>query len=215
MKNSIKFLLLIFLFSCGTQENPEPIKNLFFQENPKIMVTKGLMSAPYTAYLKGAVSGIHQSTNVGFCYSKQNAYPTVNDAVIQSKVVVQYDSFEVSVPNLEANSSYYFRAYAQTDNGVIYGEPVRLYTFGNSGGNVVCWIKNDWGCGYINVEIDGIYYGQIFKYSSAGVPDCYSYGFVSTTLNAGVHTVKYYCKDINKSGIFEVHSNTCNYILLQ
>lgn len=69
-----------------------------------------------------------QITYSGICWSKANQVPTVADDT--TKTDVKKGSFSSMLKNLTPSSTYYIRAYINTNNGVSYGNVVS-FTMGN------------------------------------------------------------------------------------
>lgn len=64
-------------------------------------------------------------TERGICWSV-NSNPTIEDAYISSGTGM--GSFEIIMENLELNTTYYVRAYAENCNGIYYGSQVSFAT---------------------------------------------------------------------------------------
>ena len=65
-------------------------------------------------------------TECGFCWSKTNSKPSINDSY--STEFTTSGKFSGTVSNLEKNTSYYLRAYAKNKIGISYGETVTFIT---------------------------------------------------------------------------------------
>ena len=71
--------------------------------------------------------GAPQYTEVGFAYSEVYQEPTIYDNKIVVEDVNANGQFQVRVTDLSSDNTYYVRAYAINDNGVVYGNAVKLY----------------------------------------------------------------------------------------
>jgi hypothetical protein len=63
--------------------------------------------------------------SLGFCLST-SSNPTITSPVYNVSIVLV--SFNCSINNLQSNTTYYFRAYAQNTFGVAYGEIISFKT---------------------------------------------------------------------------------------
>ena len=79
--------------------------------------------------LKGSIIniGINELTDHGFCWSG-SPNPTIDDEVVELGALNSAVSFYGSAYELLANTSYYFRAFARTGNGIFYGNQVTYRT---------------------------------------------------------------------------------------
>ena len=67
--------------------------------------------------------GTGSVTECGFCYSREQSEPTVDDLVLPVSVG---DRMEAVLPDVQAQRDYYIRAYARNGEGYAYG-PVAVY----------------------------------------------------------------------------------------
>lgn len=80
-----------------------------------------LLSVRLSAQLLSQGTGL--VTECGFCYSREQREPTVNDLVLPVSVG---DRMEAVLPDVQAQRDYYIRAYARNGGGYAYG-PVAVY----------------------------------------------------------------------------------------
>lgn len=123
------FLILMtggyFLFSCETKE-VTPEKSV-----PAVQTVKTFVEAEFSLELKGVVSsdGYDENTTRGFVYSLTQPSPELGQSDVQSiEVGKGLGTYTVKVENLQRNSFYNVRAYAQNAKGTAYGEVLRLRT---------------------------------------------------------------------------------------
>lgn len=62
-----------------------------------------------------------EPTQYGICYSTSNPNPTLSDIYIQAKMNDEGE-FSTTLSNIAEEVTYYYRAYAVTNNKIIYGE---------------------------------------------------------------------------------------------
>ena len=67
-------------------------------------------------------------TDYGFCYSRTNLEPTVNDSKTSLGQTSQIGSYTVTMAGLQENIKYYVRAYAVNSRGVAYGTVLEATT---------------------------------------------------------------------------------------
>ncbi|OAB81534.1 hypothetical protein [Cochleicola gelatinilyticus] len=123
----IKFSTLIVLFCllAGCSDDNSVVEEDIF--NLSIEIT-----SPFD--IKGDIASSggniineddHTILRKGVCYSL-TAAPTVNDLLIEHEGVAT--SFEVNLENLEFNTVYYARAFAETTNDIFYSDEVAFTT---------------------------------------------------------------------------------------
>lgn len=114
-----------FLLSCETKE-VTPQKSV-----PAVQTVKTFVEAEFSLELKGVVSsdGYDENTTRGFIYSLTQQIPELGQSEVQSiEVGKGIGTYSVKVENLQRNSFYYVRAYAQNAKGTAYGDVLRLRT---------------------------------------------------------------------------------------
>lgn len=90
------------------------------------VVTGDVTGIKYTeATLNGKVNSTMPVTQCGFCFSATNQNPALNDSLIL--VTLENGEMSVTLKNLEASSTYYYRAFAKTADGDVLGE-VKSFT---------------------------------------------------------------------------------------
>jgi hypothetical protein len=67
-------------------------------------------------------------TDYGFCYSKTNSQPTVNDSKASKGQTSQTGNYTVSITGLQEKMKYYVRAYAVNSRGTAYGTVLEATT---------------------------------------------------------------------------------------
>lgn len=67
-------------------------------------------------------SGTSQVKNIGFCWSKENPEPSINDTHIDLTEQMEGADFSTVITDLKPGSTYYVRAYATNEEGVGYSQ---------------------------------------------------------------------------------------------
>ena len=68
----------------------------------------------------------------GFCWSKENYYPTIEDSHVSTNE--NTNDFTLEITGLEASTNYYVRAYVESPRfGVVYGNQLMFTTLDNPG----------------------------------------------------------------------------------
>ena len=100
----------------------------------------------------------------GLCYSK-TPYPNISDFITATDTGV--GSMSYTLNNLDSNSRYFVRAYAQNQNGIAYGSQQEFTTkrtiaVGDTfGGGIVAYILEAGDIGYVQGEQHGIIVSEI------------------------------------------------------
>ena len=100
----------------------------------------------------------------GLCYSK-TPYPNISDFITATDTGV--GSMSYTLNNLDSNSRYFVRAYAQNQNGIAYGSQQEFTTkrtiaVGDTfGGGIVAYILKAGDIGYVQGEQHGIIVSEI------------------------------------------------------
>ena len=115
----------------------------------------------------------------GICYAK-NPNPNITDNVTPNDTGIGAMNYFLS--NLDSNTTYYVRAYAQNQNGIAYGsqqsfKTKRTIAVGDTfGGGIVAYILQGSDIGYVAGEQHGIIVSP-FNYSQNAV----SFGYCGTS----------------------------------
>lgn len=94
----------------------------------QISVTSGAnVIDSFSVTLKGYANGADGM--VGFCYSSTNTMPTLEnaDSVVETSYVNFDKSYEITVSGLNANTTYYYRAFATKDNRKYLATDVKTF----------------------------------------------------------------------------------------
>ena len=83
-----------------------------------------------------SIDGVGNITNLGdglvtehgFCYSRTNPEPTVNDSKISAGQTSQVGNFTVTMTGLVESTKYFVRAYAVNSRGTVYGTVLEAIT---------------------------------------------------------------------------------------
>lgn len=126
MKNKILLIISIFfLISCNKLDLDWDIKRV---TKPPIVNT---VSANFITNISCLITsevvndGGGAITNRGICYSVDSNPTILNNIIINNGFIGIYES---RVENLQPNTIYYFRAYAQNNYGISYGGNIRVIT---------------------------------------------------------------------------------------
>lgn len=155
MKTKIQFIALImssFLFvNCNNDDDVvTPMTEV------EITTDESSYSKTYTTIeISGKVSSVGQISERGLCWDT-SPHPSVND----DKMIASSDDFTLNVENLTANTTYYFRAYAEENNQITYGDDK---IFSTSSLNDTEWLAE---FGY--TQIPGFTIDAIFSFYSDG-----------------------------------------------
>ena len=76
----------------------------------------------------GEVKSLGVTPEVGVCYSKENSLPTVNDDC--QTLGPSLKSYSFTLSSLISGTTYYYRVYIKLNNGVFYGDVVKVKTLG-------------------------------------------------------------------------------------
>ena len=71
--------------------------------------------------------GLSSVTKYGHCWSSQNN-PTINDYKTENIGGSAVDTFSTSLINLIESKKYYYRAYAENEQGLVYGPEKSFFT---------------------------------------------------------------------------------------
>jgi|GEM_PF-2188091 len=109
----------------------------------------------HSARLHGAfvVMGNPEPYEFGFCFNI-DGNPTVNDRIVQAETLAEDYTFYADVEDLDNLNRYYFRAYAESDDGVVYSDELYFITPPEGDGsadnpylianiNALLWIKTE------------------------------------------------------------------------
>lgn len=79
---------------------------------------------------KGSVDNLGDGyvTSYGFCVSKSNSSPTLSDQVVNLGSTTTLGDFEGNIPNLQAETKYFVRAFATNSLGTAYGSTTEFTT---------------------------------------------------------------------------------------
>lgn len=79
---------------------------------------------------KGSIDNLGDGyvTSYGFCISKSNSSPTLSDQVVNLGSTTTLGDFEGTIPNLQAQTKYFVRAFATNSLGTAYGSTVEFTT---------------------------------------------------------------------------------------
>ena len=91
------------------------------------ITTQAVGSITYTtAIANGTITdlGINNPTSYGFCWSSTSSSPTITGNIINIGTATATGAFSASLTGLNANTSYYVRAYATNSAGTSYGTVV-------------------------------------------------------------------------------------------
>ena len=119
----------------------------------------------------------------GLCYSK---LPNPNITDFNTSTDTGNGAMSYFINNLDSNSIYYVRAYAQNANGIAYGSQQTFTTktvlaVGDTfGGGIVAYLLDGDDVGYVNGEQHGIIISQ-FDYYGTAVP----FGFCASNSYSG------------------------------
>lgn len=132
MKQTLYILLPLFAFiysSCGGEN--ETMKEMEMQmetlSEPELS-TKPITNITTTSATSGGIIsslGNPLAYQVGIAYSK-SPLPTIND----QSIIMDYETsdFDVTIQGLEANTTYFIRAFAENDNAISYGNELLFKT---------------------------------------------------------------------------------------
>ncbi|HEX2935716.1 MAG TPA: YDG domain-containing protein [Bacteroidales bacterium] len=97
---------------------------------PKVVTVKPTQIKNIRATCNGIINdlGSPTPTSYGFCWSKTNTLPTVNDSKVNLGAATQTGAFASIITGLTPVSAYYVRAYAQNAFGISYGSAVYFAT---------------------------------------------------------------------------------------
>lgn len=107
------FIASFLILSCKTEEPQNP---------PTVLTRAASEITTKNATLNGEVTeeGYSTVSDRGFVFSSQNSNPTINDSKIQSGV--GKGIYATVLDKLEANTKYYYKAYATNNKGTSFGE---------------------------------------------------------------------------------------------
>ncbi len=102
------------------------------QKDPEVLATVETLNieeiSAFSALAGGLVKdiGSHPIVSQGVCYSSSNTHPTLSNKCLVDETNSQ--SFQLLVEELEPNTLYHLRAFAQNEVGVSYGKVVSFTT---------------------------------------------------------------------------------------
>ena len=95
-------------------------------------ITKESFAASVNIELKSSeVKSFNQALEVGICFSDANTTPTIKDGRIKLGYSLNWD-YTFSINNLDAGTTYYYRAYVKINDVVYYGGVRNETTFGKA-----------------------------------------------------------------------------------
>lgn len=214
IKPICQFFILLFLFSCGKDENQLFIDEVFFDEKPtvpKVAITgeAANISANF-ADISCTVTreGGAEVTTRGVCWST-NEKPTILDSYIENGAGL--GDYICTLTELNATTTYYARAFATNDFGTGYSNQISFTTpvqFTN--GDAFFWMSQS-ASYVVTVYLEGAYVGKITHYYSSSTPDCGSYGCVTVNdLPAGLYHYTASNSLYNWDGYIQVNAGQCN-----
>ncbi|MDX9848461.1 MAG: DUF1566 domain-containing protein [Tenuifilaceae bacterium] len=117
--NPISLMLSVLIFSACSKLELKPATKVF-TEHATSMATSISVTAKI-ADLSG-----EGNTDYGICYAKHDK-PTVDDDK-QSNGIPKLGIFTMNIEGLDLATLYYVRAYCYSTQGVVYGEPIHIFT---------------------------------------------------------------------------------------
>lgn len=91
-------------------------------------VTANNIEATTASFAATINNGNTTVTDYGFCYSSSNNTPTVNDTKISLGTINVSVPYSKDINNLQAETTYYMRAYAINSKGTAYSDEVVTFT---------------------------------------------------------------------------------------
>jgi len=190
MKNKIKFIILILfglLINC-TEKEPEIVENMFLKDIPQISVFDATNITKNSAkVIAQIVSNNENILSYGFCWSKYDTVPTINDSKIELDLKENITNFEYDLQNLDSSSIYFTRAFAQNEKDISYSKTIKVETLPYVG-EVVFYLSSNVGSYVVISGTDNTgksYSGTITKYLTSGTPECGRDGCVTFSMPEG------------------------------
>ena len=123
MKKTILSLLIVGLFVFAIPAKAEIVGGASVQTNSAINISN------YQATLQGnlIIPYISNTNYIWFQWGNTNGYG--NETARQS---ISYGSFNQTITGLSANATYHFRAVAQINSEIVYGQDMTFYTSGSN-----------------------------------------------------------------------------------
>lgn len=119
-------------FTVGDETVVVPVKLVISAKSRPVVSFDAVKNVAYNgAVLCGTVVSVGNTkiTRYGFCWSKQ-IEPTVNDSFSNMGDCSVPMSFEGSITDLDVNTKYHVRAYAENDEGISYSNEESFTTAG-------------------------------------------------------------------------------------
>lgn len=124
LKHGILTILVLFLFSCGGEDDTPPCVY-----TPTLNTAQVSDVSETSAFLEGTINitlencDAPENSEQGFVYATATS-PTIND----NRVVLNGVDISTTIENLESGTNYYVRTFLSNDYGEFYGNEVSLQT---------------------------------------------------------------------------------------
>ena len=82
------------------------------------------------SFKSSEVKSLGQRSEIGICFSDANTTPTIKDGII--KLGTKLGNYSFSLNNLDAGTTYYYRAYVKIGDALFYGDIRNETTFGKA-----------------------------------------------------------------------------------
>lgn len=144
------------------------------------------------AYLYGQIIDDYdmEIENFGFCWSTSGT-PTVNDHVIFSYEFYEEDYFYGFMSNLNPNTTYYVRAFAENEKGIGYGEKKSFKTTSGSGNGQWYYYDNGQFVDAIGYTGGSFYWGVMFpagSFTSGSITKVAAFDYESMNGTVSIYT---------------------------
>ena len=150
--------------------------------------------------------GNDPTTERGVCWSSTNSTPTISDSHATSGM--GQGNYSVDMSGLQANTTYYMRAYAQNSAGIAYGDVLTFFTQVHMQNGTI--EVDDEGFDFTDSEADDGWYVHNEDYTLVFIPESSSNGvkieFESLLINNDF--LYFYDGDISDNNLIGVF--TCN-----
>jgi len=140
-------------------------------------------------------------------------YEATNDdgsCIIYGCTNVNADNYDPNATNDDGSCII----YGCTDPTALNYDPDATHddgscTYASSTGEAMFWTDADYGVGYIDVYVDGLYEGQITGFYSSGVPDCGASGCVTIERDPGTYSYNAAAGGTTWSGSVTITAGGC------